>query len=288
MIDGTPSRTALSVALRRAAHQRLDAPLVFDDPVAIPIAGGEDVVRAEIAGREHSTIAPFLRAFMAVRSRFAEDQLAEAIARGVTQYVVLGAGLDTFAYRQRFTPGELRIFEIDHPSTQAWKRERLSAASIAVPPNVTYGEADFSRDGLAGILERAGVDSARPAFFAWLGVTMYLEKSAVLSTLADISSASGNGGGVVLDYVVDPTPLPSAHRAVFDRLAERVANAGEPWMSFFAPDEMKRALTTAGFSTAEDIDGDELNRRYFSARTDGLRVASLSHLAVGKAHRTNA
>jgi methyltransferase (TIGR00027 family) len=281
MIAGTSSRTALGVALRRAAHQLIDAPVVFDDPLAVPIAGGEAVVRAEMASREHTTIAPFVRAFMAVRSRFAEDQLAAAMTRGVEQYAMLGAGLDTFACRQRFGADQLRVFEVDHPATQAWKRERLRDAGIVVPANVTFAEADFARRGLSQILADAGLDASRPAFFAWLGVTMYLEKPAVLSTLADVAAASKGGGGVVLDYVVDPTPLPSTHRAVFDRMAERVAKAGEPWVSYFTPAEIVRELTKAGFSSVVDVDGDELNRRYFSTRTDGLRVARLSHIAVG-------
>ncbi len=281
MIPGAPSRTALGVALRRAAHQLLDGPKVFDDPLAIAIAGGEDVVRAEIADREHTTLAPFIRAFMAVRSRLAEDELAAAMARGVAQYVVLGAGLDTFAYRQRFTSAALRVFEVDHPATQAWKRERLNAARIAIPSNVVYAEADFRHQSLAGILAGAGLDATRPAFFAWLGVTMYLEKPAVFASLDDIAKASRGGGGVVFDYVVDPTSLGPTVRAVFDRLADRVAKAGEAWVSHFTPDEIVSELTRRKFLTAEDVGGDELNRRYFADRADGLKVASLSHVAVG-------
>jgi methyltransferase (TIGR00027 family) len=282
MIAGTPSRTALGVALRRAAHQLLDHPKVFDDPLAVAIAGGEDAVRAEIAEREYSTLAPFIRAFMAVRSRLAEDELAAAMARGVAQYVVLGAGLDTFAYRQRFASAELRVFEVDHPETQAWKRERLHAAGIAIPTNVVYAEADFRRQSLAGILADAGLAATRPAFFAWLGVTMYLEKPAVFATLDDVAKAARGGGGVVLDYIVDPTPLGPPVRAVFDRLADRVAKAGEPWVSYFTPAEIVSELTRREFLTAEDADGDKLNRRYFADRTDGLRVATLSHIGTGR------
>jgi methyltransferase (TIGR00027 family) len=281
MIAGTPSRTARAVAVRRAAHQLLDDPKVFDDPLAVAIAGGEEAVRAAIVQRESTPSAPFIRAFMAVRSRLAEDELAAAMARGVTQYVVLGAGLDTFAYRQRFTSAELLVFEVDHPATQAWKRERLKTAGIAIPPNVVYAEADFEHHSLAGILAGAGLDAMRPAFFAWLGVTMYLEKPAVIAALDDVARASRGGGGVVFDYIVDPTSLGPTVRAGFDRLADRVAKAGESWVSYFAPAEIVGELTRREFSTAEDVDGDELNRRYFAERADGLKVASLSHMAVG-------
>ena len=271
----------MGVAMLRGAHQLLDDPKVFDDPLAIAIAGGEDAVRAHIAEREHTSLGPFLRAFIAARSRLAEDQLAAAMARGVRQYVVLGAGLDTFAYRQRFTPAALRVFEVDHPSTQAWKRERLTAAGITIPPNVVYAEADLKHHGLPESLAAAGLDATRPAFFAWLGVTMYLEKPAAIATLRYAAEASRGGGGIVFDHLVDPSSLPPPVRAVFDQMAERVAHAGEPWVSHFTPEEVVRDLRRSGFSVAEDLDGDELNRRYFIGRSDGLRVGSLSRIAIG-------
>jgi methyltransferase (TIGR00027 family) len=158
-VKDAPSRTAERVALRRAAHQVLDHPKVFDDPLAVAIAG--------VSEFPHETLfARLLRAFMAVRSRYAEDQLTSAIARGVRQYVVLGAGLDTYAYR---AAPEVRVFEVDHPATQAWKRSRLEDAGIAIPDSMRFVPVDFERQNLADELAQAGFNMDQPAFFSWLG-----------------------------------------------------------------------------------------------------------------------
>src|ERR1700719_4374202 len=133
MQDTRASTTAMRVAMRRAAHQIFDDPKVFDDPVALAIVGPEGVAQLQgAAGKQHSRMARYLRAFIAVRSRYAEDQLARAIARGASQYVILGAGLDTFAYRNPYAGSALRVFEVDHPATQEWKRTRLAEAGITI------------------------------------------------------------------------------------------------------------------------------------------------------------
>lgn len=285
MIANTPSRTALGVALRRAAHQVLDTPRVLDDPLALTIVGADrnPHLRAEMLHREGGVTAPFVRAFMAVRSRLAEDELEAAVARGVRQYVVLGAGLDTFAYRQPASAVGLSIFEIDHPDTQRWKLEKLREARVAVPANVTHIPADLSRRTLRETLADVGIGVGQPTFFAWLGVSMYLERDAVIATLADIRAAAGGRGGVVFDYIADPARLPLRHRAVFDRYAEGVRNLGEPWISFFVSDALANDLHALGFTSVSDLDGDELNRRYFAGRTDGLRVAGVSHIISASA-----
>lgn len=157
-MQGTPSRTAFRVADRRAAHQLLDRPLVFEDPLAVRIIGGR-------GDKKDNPMSRALRAFMAVRSRFAEDQLASALTRGVRQYVLLGAGLDTFAYRN---PSAVRVFEVDHPATQSWKRELLEQARITPPETVTFVAVDFERDNLQERLADSGFDLRAPAFFAGL------------------------------------------------------------------------------------------------------------------------
>ena len=163
--EGEPSRTAFGAAALRAAHQDDPHP-IFTDPLARQILGDEELPdRAWDQSR--------LRLFVAVRHRFAEDALAGAVARGTRQVVVLGAGLDTFAYRNPFP--DTQVFEVDHPATGAWKRERLAETGIAVPGNVTYVAVDFERDALGERLAAAGFDGARPAFFLWLGVVPYLE-----------------------------------------------------------------------------------------------------------------
>src|SRR5208337_2845591 len=154
MQEGKFSRTAQRVAIRRAAHQLLDHPRVLDDPLALRIIGSEaeEVLRSD--PKESHAFSRAFRAFMAARSRYAEDELAHAVAHGVRQYVVLGAGLDTFAYRNPYP--ELRVFEVDHPATQAWKREQLEAAGIAVPASLTFVPIDFERQTLVDGLTRAG------------------------------------------------------------------------------------------------------------------------------------
>src|SRR5580658_4555991 len=162
MQEGKFSRTAHRVAIRRAAHQLLDHPRVLDDPLALRIIGSEAAEELRTNPKEHHAFSRAFRAFMAARSRYAEDELASAVALGVTQYVVLGAGLDTFAYRNPH-PG-LRVFEVDHPATQTWKREQLQAASIPVPPSLTFVPVDFEQQTLADGLEHSGFNASATAF----------------------------------------------------------------------------------------------------------------------------
>jgi methyltransferase (TIGR00027 family) len=251
-VKDAPSRTAERVALRRAAHQILDRPKVFNDPLAVAIAGASEFPPETPLDR-------LLRAFMAARSRYAEDQLALAAERGVRQYVVLGAGLDTYAYRS--APG-IRVFEVDHPATQAWKRSRLQDAGIAIPDSMTFVAVDFERHSLADELSRAGFKMDQPAFFSWLGVIMYLTLEAATETLRFIA-ARPPGSGVTFDYATE----------TWEPLARRVARAGEPFRLFFDPTDLARLLHKLGFNQLEDLDGPKINARYFRDRTDGLQVA---------------
>lgn len=268
MLADQPSQTAHRVALRRAAHQLWDHPKVLDDPIALKIIPTDASV--ELAGSRPSESAParYLRAFMVARSRFAEDNLVEAVARGVKQYVVLGAGLDTFAYRNPFP--DLRVFEVDFPATQAWKRERLQAGKIPIPANLTFAPVDFEKDTLHAGLAQAGFRADEAAFFSWLGVTPYLAEATVLATLKWIAQHPENG--VAFDYAVPRSSLDFLRRMAFDALAARVAAAGEPFVGFFDPATLARELQQMGFKTIEDLDGDKINARYFAGRTDGLRV----------------
>lgn len=277
MNEGRPSRTAYRVAMRRAAHQILDDPRVFEDPLALPILGpdGEARLRAEIQ-REQTLLGRALRAFMAVRSRYAEDQLARAFREGVRQAVVLGAGLDTFAYRNPFP--DLRLFEVDHPATQGWKRRLLEAAGIAVPGSLTFAPVDFERQTLAEGLREAGFDAGRPAFFSWLGVVPYLTEAAITATLGFIASLPADSG-VVFDYAQPPESLDPLRRRAFDALAGRVAAHGEPFQTFFDPAALTDELRRLGFGSVENLDGEAINARYFAGRGDGLRVGvGLGHL----------
>lgn len=264
--------------MRRAAHQLLDDPRVHEDPLALEILGEQQAaaMRADPRRLEDGRVAPMLRAFLAVRSRLAEDALAEAVAAGVRQYVVLGAGLDTFAYRNPYPA--LRVFEVDHPATQSWKRRRLAEARIAVPEAVRFVPVDFANEQLAGALRAAGLSGDEPSFFSWLGVTPYLEPSSALATLAAIAPLVARGGGVVFDYSVPPTSLAPVPRAAFEALAARVAAAGEPFRGFFEPERLIAAMRSMGFREIYDRGPDDLNAAFFSNRPDGLRVGSVGHV----------
>jgi methyltransferase (TIGR00027 family) len=286
MRDDRPSRTALRVAMRRAAHQLLDVPPVFADPLAIDILGPERAaeLRRNPRAHERRPLASFLRAFLAARSRLAEETLAECVARGVRQYVILGAGLDTFAYRARHDPQALRVFEVDHPATQEWKRGLLAEASIAIPPRLVYVPVDFAKEQLTEQLAQSGFDREAGAMFSWLGVTPYLPTETVIATLRQIAATSGAAGGVVFDYALPRRTLTLTQKLVFDAIALRVRAAGEPWIGFFEPELLVAELRALGFTHVVPWNEDDVNRRYFAGRTDGLRVGALTRLIVATRH----
>lgn len=267
METGKASKTALRVGIRRAAHQVMEKPRILDDPIAVRLVGPgyeRDMKRASHkVGRD-------FRAFMAARSRYVEDRLAEAVARGVAQYVILGAGLDTFAYRNPFA--SLRVFEVDFPATQEWKREMLATAQIALPGNLTFVPLDFERKALAEGLAEAGFDAVAPSFFSWLGVVPYLTLEAFRATLGVVGQLPA-GSAVGFDYAVDPETLSQVGRTAFDRLSDRVAAAGEPLQLFFTPESMEAELRRAGFHRFEQVDSDQLNDLYFKNRADGLKLS---------------
>ena len=269
METGRASKTALRVAIRRAAHQIMEQPRILDDPIAVPLLGpgfARDMERAS------HTVARDFRAFMATRSRYAEDRLADAVAKGIAQYVILGAGLDTFAYRNPFPA--LRVFEVDFPATQAWKREMLAEAGIALPGNLTFVPLDFEHKALAEGLAEAGFDAGSAAFFGWLGVVPYLTLEAFRATLSAIAQLPA-GSAVSFDYALAPETLSPVGRKAFDALAGRVAAAGEPFQLFFTPETLEAELRRAGFHSIEQLDSDHLNEIYFKNRTDGLKLSAV-------------
>jgi len=277
--ENGPSRTALRVAIRRAAHQVLDDPVVFDDPLALRVLGLGDT-SAQDANQKWLEQTPFsrvLRASLAARSRCAEDELHASVREGVDQYVVLGAGLDTFAYRNPYPPEALRVFEVDRPATQLWKRARLEQAGIRVPQTLTFAPVDLETQTLEDGLSRAGFDAGRRTFFSWLGVTMYLTGSAIGATLRFVASMP-TGSRIVFDYMVSPSLVDPSARMSFDGLALHVAQAGEPFQSFFDPSSLNAALRTMGFAQIEDIGPEEMDARYFRGRADKLRFGRLAHI----------
>jgi methyltransferase (TIGR00027 family) len=257
------------VALRRAAHQLYDAPpLVLNDPLAVPILGtayAEELRRTPT--RPDRPFSVSLRAFLVARSRYAEDNLHRAVKQDATQYVLLGAGLDTFAHRNPYP--HLHVFEVDHPATQQWKRGLLETGSLPAPANLTYVPVDFERESLPQQLYSAGFDPQAPAFFAWLGVVPYFNLEAFRSTINFIA-AQRTGSGVVLDYGQPRSALPFLEQLAHDSLAARVQLAGEPFRLFFTPPEIAAEL--CAFRNREDLGSDEINTRYFANRTDNLKL----------------
>jgi methyltransferase (TIGR00027 family) len=248
MREGEASRTAFGAAAHRAAHQD-DEPRIFTDPLARRILG--DV---ELPERAESR--PRLRLFIAVRHRFAEDSLAAAVARGTRQVVVLGAGLDTFAYRNPFR--ETAVFEVDHPATGAWKRERVADSGIAVPDNLRYVAVDFETDSLGDRLREAGFDATAAAFFLWLGVVPYLTRDAVEETLRFVASVPG--GEVVFDY---SNPIDDAAAAPERaELRAKVAGLGEPFSDGLDTEELHALLRDLGFDEIEDLGRRAIRERY--------------------------
>ncbi len=267
----------MRVALRRAAHQILDAPRVFDDPLALRILGVEDAANLQPKPEwlKETPISRVLRGSMAARSRFAEDELHKAVKRGVIQYVDLGAGLNTFAYRNPYE--SLRVFEVDYPATQAFKRKCLEESGIHIPPTLNFAPIDFEAETLEQGLRRAGFDAGKSTFFSWLGVTPYLTENAIDATLKFVTSMP-MGSGIVFDYMILPSLLSPMGKRAFDSLSLFVAQAGEPFQSFFDPSCLKASLLVMGFLYVENIEPEEMNARYFMGRTDGLRTGSLAHV----------
>lgn len=266
METGRASLTAFRVAMRRAAHQLLDRPCVLDDPIAVPLLGARFVIDE---ARETHPVARAFRSFMAARSRYSEDCLAAAVAEGVAQYVVLGAGLDTFAYRNPFVG--LRVFEVDFPATQEWKRALLAESAIAVPDSLTFVPLDFEQRTLAEGLADAGFNTGAAAFFSWLGVVPYLTRDAFRATLRMIARLPA-GARVCFDYALSPEILSDLRRKASEALAARVAAAGEPFRQFFTPEELTAELLQAGFRRVEQCDSEQLNELYFRDRADGLQL----------------
>ncbi len=261
---GQPSQTALATAYARAYHQVADEPRVFVDPLALPIAGAA----ADELTRWDTGLDPELarrrRLFLAGRSRFAEDVVAQAVAAGAGQVVILGAGLDTFGCRNPY--GGVRVFEVDHPSTQAWKRSRLAEADIPVPGTLTFAPVDFENESLGDGLGAVGFDRDAPAVFVWLGVVMYLTRDAITATLRYIADQNA-AVVVVFDYLYPPSS-DEAGAAQRDR-ANRVAAAGEPWVTFFTAEGITNDLRAIGFDEVEDLSAPELIAGYLGRPAAG-------------------
>ena len=266
MIPRSPSKTAVMTAAARALHREEPPPWVLDDHLALALAGDHGVsitrrLRDELSAEDLLTFSRW----MCVRARLAEDVVERAIADGIRQYAILGAGLDSFAYRRPNLLVRLRVFEVDHPASQAWKRERLAETGVRVPANLVFAAVDFETQTLRDGLLAAGFDFAAGAVFSWVGVTMYLTLAAIEATLQTVA-ACPPGSRIVLTYNLPLAALEGQARAIGSRMSHSAREVGEPWLSFFTPAEAEALLHRCGFDEVEHFGPTEAIRTYFAGR----------------------
>ncbi|MFE7740764.1 class I SAM-dependent methyltransferase [Nocardia sp. NPDC057455] len=274
----TPDSTAVRVALWRAVHVLDDPPPhVFDDLTGLRLAAPEEGWRHR-PDMDPQTTAP-MRAGIVSRARFLEDLLAQQAERGVDQYVVLGAGLDSFAQRRPGLAARFTVFEVDQPGPQAWKRQRLVELGFGIPSWLRLVPVDFEVDAWWQRLLEAGFDPTRPALIASAGVSMYLTRQANIATLRQLSELAP--GSTLATTFLLPLELVDADEQRLRRFAEEGARrSGTPFLSFFRPDEMVKLAEDAGFAAARHISSAELTTRYFADRTDGLRPAESEQIVI--------
>jgi len=274
-----PSQTALTAAAARAAHPLVDQPPhIFTDQLAERLLGQQagEFIGYHRAHGGHPVLSA-ARTQATCRSRYTEDRLAEAAARGITQYVILGAGLDSFAYR-RSTPSSLQVFEVDHPATQEWKRGQLTRAGIPIPDGTAFVPADFEHGQLAARLCGAGFDPARPALVSWLGVTMYLTQPAISQTLAELGTFAP-GTELITDYMLPAGLRDQDGQSYADQVAPIAAQRGEPWLTCLTPDEMSAQLAANGFGQVRHVSQQDSISPQLWVRPDTLHPIRLSMLA---------
>jgi len=273
-----PSRTSKLCAIMRAIHQTADEkPRILADAIAprlVDAIGDDDEWLGPILSHPY---AKQQRAGFAMRNRYAEDCLAEAVGRGLQQYAILGAGLDTFAYRQPLWARSLCMYEIDHPGTQRWKCDRLATAGIAIPANLTFVPIDFERTLLADALQAANFDFERRTFCSWLGVTQYLTKSAISATLEFVLSLP-RSSEIAFSFILPLEALSGIEAEAQERAAHRSAEVGEPWLSTFRPADLTAQLRAMGFSDVIHLTPEEAHERYLKPRCDGLAVRRCEQL----------
>jgi methyltransferase (TIGR00027 family) len=236
-----------------------------------------DALSTEFASKAGHAVADAIfklaRSAVVMRSRYVEEELDRAIEHGVSQYVILGAGLDSFAYRKPGVTNALRVFEVDYPATQAWKRTRLQELDLATPSNLAFVSLDFQKDSLIERLRNSGYRPDAMGFFSWLGVTLYLTRDAIFDTLRKVASLA-RGTEIIFEYELADALLDDEAREVRKLLMDEAAARGEPQFSFFEPAELAQQVRRLGFAEVRDFGREEANARYFSGRADGLRLRS--------------
>ena len=279
MIPRSPSKTAVTTAAARALHREEPPPWVLDDYLALGLAGdeGESITRRLRDDLSAEDLLTFSR-WMCVRARLAEDVVERAVADGIRQYAILGAGLDSFAYRRPDLLMRLRVFEVDHPASQAWKRERLAELGVSLPTNLVFAPVDFESQTLRAGLLAAGFDFADGAVFSWIGVTMYLTLAAIEATLETVGGCPP-GSRIVLTYNLPLSALEGQARAIGSSMSRSAGEVGEPWLSFFTPAEAEALLRRCGFGKVDHFGPTEAIRTYFTGVPD-VRLGMPQRLLV--------
>jgi methyltransferase (TIGR00027 family) len=274
-----PSRAAVLTAVARALCSQPSGPGIFADDLAIRLAGEEgrrlgERLRREIPRRH---LGAFVR-WVCIRSRFTEDLVERAVARGVGQCVILGAGLDSFAYRRVDLVHRICVFEVDHPASQAWKRGRLAELGVKVPDDLIYASVDFEHQSLRERLGSAGFDFQRPALVSWIGVTMYLTLDAINSTLATVAECAP-ATQIVLTYNQPRHSLDHFARQVTGAVASIAAEMGEPFVRLFLPDEIEGVPQTHAFADIAQFGPQEARASYYNGNAD-VEIAGAQRLVV--------
>lgn len=276
-----PSKSAIMTAACRALHREEPPPWILDDPFAAGLAGKDGVTLMAEIRRVLSAeqLAAFVQ-WVCIRARFTEDVVDHGLAQGAGQYVILGAGLDSFAYRRSDVRDRVRVFEVDHPASQEWKRRRLEELGVIPPNNLVLCAVDFESESLVDGLTRSGFDWELPATFSWLGVTMYLTAEAIHATLEAIGS-SAPGTAIVMTYNQRPETLDDFSRGVTTTLANAIGDLGERFLSFFTPSEAAALMRAAGYVNIEDFGGEEAYSKYLGDRKN-VGVAGAQRVIVAR------
>ena len=281
MIEGRPSNTAFQVAAARAAHMRFDPkPPLLNDIHAEALLDAEGLEMIEGYADGGPWIMLENRFFLPLRARFVEDQLAKAYARGVRQFVILGAGLDSFAWRQPPGISELRLYEVDHPSTQSWKMNRLKELGWTTPNNTSLVPCDFEGQSTSEALARTDFDPTKPCVVSWMGVIYYLNRDTAESSLRDLAKLMAPTSELIFDSMLPWDMLPERYQIIRKAMAEYLNGAGEPQINRYEPTELVQAVEAAGFAKAEILHPADLVTRYLDPSQLTLEIPERFRLAV--------
>ncbi len=273
------SQTAVFAAQVRAAHAILDDAPIFEDPFALVLADASEGDIADLFALIPPACARVARVLPNQRARFAEEEVGRAVQRGIGQYVILGAGLDSFAWRRAELMTGIELFEVDHPATQEWKRQRMSVAGLRPPATLHFVAMDFETDDLRPRMMEAGFDPDLPSIWSWLGVVVYLEVGSIESTLRAAADLSAPGSRMLVSFTVTDDLMDPDSREFADLARTASAAGGEDHITAFAPEEIEAIAREAGWHSANTVDPSSF-AAWFSDRADGLTPASYERILM--------